>query len=94
MALIDGDTLIYLTARRVESDNEVRWELGVIGHGPAADELTEYLCDQIRSWAPERNQHTPSLTVYPSDTPDSELAGPAINKTHSRFVLTYGDSTK
>ncbi|HEX8869305.1 MAG TPA: methyltransferase, FxLD system, partial [Lentzea sp.] len=94
MALVDGDTLIYLTARRLESGDEVRWELGVIGHGSAADELTGYLCDQIRSWAPERNQHMPSLTVYPSDTPDSELAGPAINKTHSRFVLTYGDSTK
>ncbi|MEV6712649.1 methyltransferase, FxLD system [Lentzea sp. NPDC051208] len=89
MALVDGDTLVYLTARRLESDDEVRWELGAIGHGPAADELTEYLCDEIRSWAPERNQHTPSLIVYPADTPDSELAGPAIDKTHSRFVLTY-----
>ncbi|ANZ36013.1 methyltransferase, FxLD system [Lentzea guizhouensis] len=89
MALVDGDTLVYLTARRLESDDEVRWELGAIGHGPAAGELTEYLCDEIRSWAPERNQHTPSLIVYPAGTPDSELAGPAIDKTHSRFVLTY-----
>lgn len=89
MALVDGDTLVYLTARRLESDDEVRWELGAIGHGPTADQLTEYLCDEIRSWAPERNQHTPSLIVYPADTPDSELAGPAIDKTHSRFVLTY-----
>ncbi|MFC4004089.1 methyltransferase, FxLD system [Prauserella oleivorans] len=89
MALVDGDTLVYLTARRLESDDEVRWELGAIGHGPTADQLTEYLCDEIRSWAPKRNQHTPSLIVYPADTPDSELAGPAIDKTHSRFVLTY-----
>ncbi|WP_157367711.1 hypothetical protein [Alloactinosynnema sp. L-07] len=40
-------------------------------------------------WAPERNQRTPSLIVYPAGTPDSELAGRAIYKTHSRFVLTY-----
>ncbi|GGN29190.1 hypothetical protein GCM10011609_86060 [Lentzea pudingi] len=89
MALVDGDTLVYLTARRLESSDEVHWELGAIGHGPSADELTAYLCEAIRSWAPERKQHTPSLTVYPADTPDSELAGPAIDKTHSRFVLTY-----
>jgi len=94
MALVDGDTLVYLTARRLESGDKVRSELGAIGHGPSAGELTEYLCEAIRSWAPERKQHTPSLTVYPADTPDSELAGPAIDKTHSRFVLTYGDSTK
>ncbi len=63
LALVDGDTLVYLTARRLESGDEVRWELGAIGHGPSADELTEYLCDEIRSWAPERNRHTPSLNV-------------------------------
>ncbi len=89
MALVDGDTLVYLTARRLESGDEVRWELGAIGHGSAASELTKYLCDEIRSWAPKRDQHTPSLIVYPAGTPDSELAGPAIDKTHSRFVLTY-----
>lgn len=89
MALAEGNTLVSLTARRLESGDEVHWELGAIGHGPAAAELTQYLCDEIRSWAPERNQHTPSLIVYPAGTPDSELAGPAIDKTHSRFVLTY-----
>ncbi|HEY0694326.1 MAG TPA: methyltransferase, FxLD system [Kribbella sp.] len=89
MAVVDGDTLVYLTTRRLEAGNEVRWELGAIGHGPAAAELTEYLCDEIRTWAPERDQHTPTLIVYPADTPDSELAGSAIDKTHSRFVLTF-----
>lgn len=91
MALVDGDTLVYLTARRLETGGEVCWELGAIGHGPAAVELTEYLCDEIRLWGPERNQRTPSLIVYPAGTPDSELAGQAIEKTHSRFVLTFDD---
>lgn len=89
MALVDGDTLVYLTARRLEADDDVCWELGTIGHGPAAAELTEYLCDEIRAWGPERNQRTPSLIVYLAGTPDSELAGPAIDKIGSRFVLTY-----
>lgn len=91
MALVDDDTLVYLTARRVETGAEVCWELGAIGHGPAAVALTEYLCGEIRSWAPERDQHEPTLVVYPADTPDNELAGPAIEKANSRFVLTYDD---
>ena len=91
MALVDGATLVYLTSRREETGDEVRWKLGAIGHGPAAPELTEYLCDAIRKWAPTRNQLAPTLIVYPADTPDSELAGPAIEKTNSRFVLTYDD---
>lgn len=91
MALVDGGTLVYLTARRLETGDEVCWELGAIGHGPAAAELTEYLCDEIRTWGSERDQGTPSLTIYPADTPDSDLTAPAIDKTHSRFVLTYDD---
>lgn len=89
MALVDGDTLAYLTSRRVKTGDTVRWELGAIGHGPAADELTKYLRDQIRTWAPQRDQHEPTLIVYPAGTPDSVLAGPAIKKTHSRFVLIF-----
>lgn len=87
MALADRDTLVYLTSRQLD-DGHV--ELGAIGHGPAALDLTEYLCDQIREWAPERDQHTPTLTVYPAGTPDGELGGGTVfDKTHSRLVLTY-----
>ncbi|MFD0204654.1 MULTISPECIES: methyltransferase, FxLD system [Saccharothrix] len=88
-ALVDGDSLAYLTSRRQTNGDEVRWELGAIGHGPAAAELTEHLCDEIRAWTPERDRRKPTLIVYSADTPDSELAGPAIDKNHSRFVLTY-----
>lgn len=93
LALVDGSTLVYLTTRRRETDTTgVRWELGAIGHGPDATEMTEYLCDEIRTWAPERDRHRPTLTVHPAGTPDSDLAGPAIDKTHSRFVLTYTET--
>jgi protein-L-isoaspartate(D-aspartate) O-methyltransferase len=67
------------------------WELGAIGHGPAAAELTEYLCEEIRTWGPARDQRPPSLVVYPAGTPDGDLVSPAIEKTHSRFVVTYDD---
>lgn len=85
-ALVDGESLAYLTSRRQETGDEVRWELGAIGHGPAAAELTERLCDEIRAWSPERDRR-PSVIAYPAGTPDSELAAPAIDKTHSRLVL-------
>lgn len=88
-ALVDGGSLAYLTSRRQENGDNVRWELGAIGHGPAATELTEHLCDEIRAWAPDRDQRKPTVIAYPAGTPDNELAGPAIDKTHSRFVLTY-----
>ncbi len=52
MALVDGDTLVYFTARRLESDDDVHWELGAIGHGPAAGELSKYLCDEIETGHP------------------------------------------
>ncbi|HEU5473767.1 MAG TPA: hypothetical protein VFV67_24225 [Actinophytocola sp.] len=86
MALVDRGTLVYLTTRRLKTGDEACRELGAIGHG--RPELTEYLGDEIRTWAPERDLHAPTLIVYPADTPDSELAGPATDKTHSRFVLT------
>jgi protein-L-isoaspartate(D-aspartate) O-methyltransferase len=89
LALVDDDTIVYLTSRRLDDDG--RYELGAIGHGPTALDLSEYLNDQVCTWAPERGQHTPTLTVYPAGTPDSELTGPAFDKNNSRFVLTYDD---
>lgn len=93
-ALVEGGSLAYLTSRRRETgegpDTQVRWELGAIGHGPAATELTEHLSDEIRAWAPERDQRTPRVLVYPAGTPDAQLpSGTVLDKNHSRFVLTY-----
>lgn len=69
----------------------MRWELGAIGHGPAAAELAERLCEEIRAWAPERDTRQPTLLIYPAGTPDAELpAGTVLDKNHSRFVLIYG----
>lgn len=86
-ALADGASLAYLTSRRQETNGETRWELGAIGHGPAATELAQCLCDQIQTWSPHRERR-PVITIHPAGTPDSELAAPAIDKTHSRLVLT------
>ncbi len=87
-ALVDGESLAYLTSRRQETDRGMRWELGAIGHGPAAAELTERLCDEIRAWSHE-GARRPVVTAHPAGIPDRELAAPAIDKNHSRLTLTY-----
>lgn len=90
-ALVDGGSLVYLTARRIETGDGVRWELGAIGHGSAAAEMTEHLCDEARAWSPERNHYDPRLVVYPAETPARELGGAVFEKTHSRFVFSYNN---
>lgn len=91
-ALVDGDSLAYLTSRRRENSDQVRWELGAIGHGPSAAELGEHLCNEVRAWSAERDQLKPELIAYPASIPDSDLKGTVIDKTHSRLVLTYNDN--
>ncbi|GAA3873540.1 hypothetical protein GCM10022243_43360 [Saccharothrix violaceirubra] len=89
-ALVDGQSLAYLTSRRREEGDDVRWELGAIAHGPDAAELAGRLCAEVRDWSAERDARKPTLLIYPAGTPDGDLAdGTVIDKTHSRFVLTY-----
>ncbi|MCG3755842.1 methyltransferase, FxLD system [Amycolatopsis sp. Poz14] len=89
-ALVEGGSLAYLTSRRREDDGgSTRWELGAIAHGPDAERLAQRLCDEIRAWSVHRDARKPSLVVFPADTPDSALPGPAIDKTHSKLVLAY-----
>ncbi|WP_232213020.1 methyltransferase, FxLD system [Saccharomonospora saliphila] len=88
-ALVEGRSLAYLTSRRRDGGETTRWELGATGHGPAGAELARHFCDETRAWSMHRDEHKPTLITYPADTPDSELPGPVIDKTHSRLVLTY-----
>jgi protein-L-isoaspartate(D-aspartate) O-methyltransferase len=93
MALVDDDTLAYLAYRNSDygkqdtDEPQPRWELGVIGHGPKADQLCEYLCDEIREWAPRRHEMNAILTVYPTRVPGDEPPRGAIDKATNRFVL-------
>ncbi|MCR3753710.1 methyltransferase, FxLD system [Lentzea californiensis] len=62
-ALVEGSSLAYLTYRRVDGGAE----LGAIGHGPAAQQLAERFCHQIRAWANART-FEPVITACPADT--------------------------
>lgn len=83
-ALVEGESLAYLTYRRGEGGAE----LGAIGHGPAAEELAQRLCDQIRAWGADRTAE-PVITVYPADMPNEKLsADRIITKRWSKLTLS------
>ncbi|APU24003.1 methyltransferase, FxLD system [Actinoalloteichus sp. GBA129-24] len=90
-AVVDGESLAYLASRRREIGEATRWELGAHGHGPEAEKLAERLCSEVRAWSVERDRRKPQLTAYRADTSGIDLSGTVIDKSHSRFVLGYGD---
>lgn len=83
-ALVEGESLAYLTYRRSDGGAE----LGAIGHGPAAEELAQRLCEQIRAWGEDRTAE-PVITVYPADVPNEKLgADRIITKRWSKLALS------
>ncbi|MGH3913957.1 MAG: methyltransferase, FxLD system [Pseudonocardiaceae bacterium] len=89
-ALVEGDSLAYLTLRGPEADaTERRWELGAIGHGPTAAHLGERMCTQIRAWDHDRTDQ-PLITAYPAGTPIGMPAnGQIMHKQFTRLVVTF-----
>lgn len=87
-ALADGDSLAYLTLRRLPDDGDRRrWELGATGYGPTAADLTRRLTDQIRAWDTDRTA-TPTITAYPIGT-EQPPAGTGIPKPYIRLAISY-----
>jgi protein-L-isoaspartate(D-aspartate) O-methyltransferase len=90
-ALVEGDSIAYLTLERTAEDRgeEPRFPLGAVGYGPAGADLAERICTQINAWSPGRTAE-PVVTAYPADTPDSDLAGGAvIDRPSVRLVISY-----
>ncbi|MEU3787178.1 methyltransferase, FxLD system [Streptomyces sp900129855] len=90
-ALVEGDSIAYLTLERTAEDPEIepRFRLGAVGYGPAGADLAERICAQIRAWSPARTAE-PVVTAYPADTPDSDLAdGAVINRPSVRLVISF-----
>ncbi|MFE3659687.1 methyltransferase, FxLD system [Streptomyces sp. NPDC059165] len=90
-ALVEGDSIAYLTLERTteDPDAEPRFRLGAVGYGPDGADLAERICAQIRAWSPARTVE-PSITAYPADTPDTALPdGAVIDRPSARVVITY-----
>lgn len=84
-ALVDCDSLAYLTLRRLHDHPERHSELGATGHGPTGHHLAERLCAQVHAWDSHRDAQ-PSITAYPAGAV-IDIPGLVIDKDHSRLVL-------
>ncbi|MER0445707.1 methyltransferase, FxLD system [Streptomyces sp. Edi4] len=87
--LVDGDSFAYRTVRA--TDQEDRYELGAIGHGPRGQQLAERLVEEIRTWDRDHRGDRAHIEVYPAGTPDDRLpaGGRRIERRHSRVTITW-----
>ncbi|MFE7461746.1 methyltransferase, FxLD system [Nocardiopsis terrae] len=93
MAALEGSTLAYFTVREGEDDQGRFWEIGTIGHGPRAAELTDHVLTRTREWdqgwgntAPE-----PGFRMATGSARDqlTSTDGFVIDKPHSRLVVDW-----
>ncbi|MFF1693554.1 methyltransferase, FxLD system [Streptomyces sp. NPDC058257] len=87
--LVDSDSFAYRTVRA--TDQEDRYELGAIGHGPRGQQLAERLVEEIRTWDRDHRGDRAHIEVYPASTPDDRLPpdGRRIERRHSRVTITW-----
>ncbi|MFE0901578.1 methyltransferase, FxLD system [Streptomyces smyrnaeus] len=94
MAALDGDSLAYLTLREGEDEHGWFGEIGVIGHGSRAAELTEHVATEIREWDRGwgNDGPKPSFRMAVGDARDRLTAAEerfVIDKAHSRLVVDW-----
>ncbi|WNI21598.1 methyltransferase, FxLD system [Streptomyces sp. ITFR-16] len=87
--LVDGGSFAYRTVRA--TDQEDRYELGAIGHGPRGQQLAERLVEEIQVWDREHRSDRARIEVYPAGAPDDRLPadGRRIERRHSRVSITW-----
>jgi protein-L-isoaspartate(D-aspartate) O-methyltransferase len=91
-ALVDGDSIAYLTIRRPEGDASTdSWELGAYGHGPQGVGLASAIVSAVRRWSPDRAE-LPGVTLLRAAdgvAPNAVEGTTIIDKGRNRLVLTY-----
>jgi protein-L-isoaspartate(D-aspartate) O-methyltransferase len=86
-AIAEGESLAYLTIRRVADHPAGRHiELGAVGHGPAAEHLTDRLCQQIRLWDADRTA-VPAIVCQPLQEEQSTTAHVGMTVIRKNHVL-------
>lgn len=94
MAALDGDSLAYLTIREGEDDQGRYWEIGVIGHGSRAAELTDQVVTEIGEWDHGWGNSAPAPTfrMAVGEARGGLVAADprfTIDKPHSRLVVDW-----
>ncbi|WP_043469284.1 methyltransferase, FxLD system [Kitasatospora sp. MBT66] len=86
--LVDGDSFAYRRAR--PTDQEDRYELGAIGHGPNGLKVAERLVEEIQAWHAGHRGDRAHIEVFPAGTPDEQLpAGRVIDRPHTRVTISW-----
>ncbi|MGA5278607.1 methyltransferase domain-containing protein [Streptomyces cellulosae] len=88
-ALVEGNSLAYLTITREGAEAERPFRLGAAAYGPRAEELARDLVAQIDAWGSDRLA-VPRMTVTPADYASS--TNHAISKPESRILMRHGQS--
>jgi protein-L-isoaspartate(D-aspartate) O-methyltransferase len=72
MATTEGGNLAYLTLRPAQpaGDTGRRYEVGVIGHGPAGGNLADRVAEQIRIWDRDYRTRAVNFEIAPAVAPD------------------------
>jgi protein-L-isoaspartate(D-aspartate) O-methyltransferase len=87
MALAEGDSIAYLTARHFEAP-EHGARLGAIGQGPNGASLAKRLCHHIDTWGADRAAK-PSITVYPLGSAPQNTGAQIVTREHCEMTIVY-----
>jgi protein-L-isoaspartate(D-aspartate) O-methyltransferase len=85
MAVIEQDSLAYLTFGQRES----RTEVGVIGHGPRGGELAREVAEQVRIWDREYHSHGIRLVIQPRTTEQPVTGQFTLLTPSHRLVISW-----
>ncbi|MFD0734780.1 methyltransferase, FxLD system [Planotetraspora mira] len=96
MAIFGKDDLAYLTQRPVATDSARQaYEIGVIGHGPGAEELIHQATGAIRLWDRDYRHRTAHFEIQPGgDRKESERFEHAdgrfvFDRPHNRLIVSW-----
>ncbi|MFK4087189.1 methyltransferase, FxLD system [Kribbella sp. NPDC020789] len=87
MATANEGNLAYLTVRPTEVDGQRRYEIGVIAHGPGAQQLAGQVADLITTWEQKYRGHDVEIAIAPHGI---ELDGQFVfNEPNNQLAITW-----
>ncbi|OLT34220.1 methyltransferase, FxLD system [Actinomadura sp. CNU-125] len=96
MAVADKGDLAYLTIRPRTTDsgnaNGRMFEVGVIGHGPTGDALTDRVADAIRTWDGAYRSQAVHFEIQPTESADAADSVPGrfvFDRPDTRLIITW-----
>jgi protein-L-isoaspartate(D-aspartate) O-methyltransferase len=88
-ALVDGDSFAYRKTR--PTDVPDRFEIGVIAHGPGAEQVAARYAEQVTAWDTAHRSDRPRLIVVPASmpAPPTSPTSRTVERRHNRLTITW-----